>query len=129
MPTLSIRVDDETKKKIDKATVAEGKTAYAEFLRDLIKNDLVLRNEDGVKPPRDERTTTSSPVIRSEDVCNTQEYKQLVMELQLKDELIRGKEAHIVDLQTQIGFQMQQLALPPATEKRKKKRHWWQLTK
>ena len=116
MPTLSIRVDNETKTKIEKATEAEGKKAYADFLREIIIADLVLRNEDGTKTQEEKRITTSSHVLQVDDVCNTPEYKQLLVELNLKNEVIKAKEAHIIDLQAQVGFQMRQLALPSIGE-------------
>jgi Arc/MetJ-type ribon-helix-helix transcriptional regulator len=106
MPTLSLRVDDATKRQIEEAAKAAGYSSYAEFLRATIQGVL-------------QRTTD---VVQ----CST-DVERLKLEIALKNEIIAGKEAHIADLQVQVGL-LTRLALPPpaAKEEEKVKKHWWQ---
>jgi Arc/MetJ-type ribon-helix-helix transcriptional regulator len=108
MPTLSVRVDDDTKKAIEEAAKKAGYSSYADFLRTTIKG-VLQRPTDVVQVKAD--------VVQ----CST-DVERLKREIELKDELIAGKEAHIADLQVQVGL-LTRLALPPPKKERK---HWWE---
>jgi hypothetical protein len=119
MPTLSIRVDDATRKAIDAAAKAAGFETYADFLRSVIK--AALRGDDA-------RITGDDNVVQASYTV-VQENTLLRAELALKDELLRAREAHIGDLQVQLGI-LGRLALPPPTPEVKKKKKWfWQRAK
>jgi predicted transcriptional regulator len=112
MPTLSLRVDDDTKAKIEAAAKEAGYATYAGYLRGAIQT--ALHREDI-------RTTGEDNVVQTSDAV-LQENTRLKREIELKDELIAGKEAHIADLQVQVGL-LTRLALPPPKKERK---HWWE---
>jgi Arc/MetJ-type ribon-helix-helix transcriptional regulator len=109
MPTLSIRVTDEQKAAIDAAAKAAGYATYADYIRSVLQG--VLQRTTDVEQAK------TDVVQRSTDV------ERLILEINLKDEIIKGKEAHIADLQVQVGL-LTKLALPPHEEVKKK--HWWQ---
>jgi Arc/MetJ-type ribon-helix-helix transcriptional regulator len=113
MPTLSLRVDDATKRQIEEAAKAAGYSSYAEFLRATIQGVL-------------QRTTDVEQAKTDVVQCST-DVERLKLEIDLKNEIIAGKEAHIADLQVQVGL-LTRLALPPpaAKEEEKVKKHWWQ---
>jgi Arc/MetJ-type ribon-helix-helix transcriptional regulator len=113
MPTLSIRVDDATKAAVEEAAKAAGYSSYAEFLRSAIQG--VLQRTTGIEQAKTDVVQCSTDVER------------LKLEIELKNEIIAGKEAHIADLQVQVGL-LTRLALPPpaAKEAEKVKKHWWQ---
>jgi len=114
---VSFRVDAAQKKRIEQAAKADGYKKVGQYVRVVIIADLVDRDEDGRKPIVDETKTSVNETL-------TEDYKRLQHELGLKNaemvnlkELLMAKDAHIKDLQLQVGFQMQQLALPPSTLK------------
>ena len=114
MPTLSIRVDDDTKAAIIEAAKEAGHKTYADFLRAVIGN--ALRADD---------TEKTNVVHGNTEVLR--ENTQLKTEVQLKDDLLAARAAHIADLEVQLGW-FHQYALPePKAEEQKEKKKWWPL--
>jgi Arc/MetJ-type ribon-helix-helix transcriptional regulator len=123
MTTLSIRVDDETKAKIDRAAKADGHSTYADFIRSVLTTELETRGEDGAKRAVIRDSTGEGKGTTTYDkIVLENELKTLKIEIALKDELLKAKEAHIGDLATQVGW-YHRYALPPSTAE--KKQHWW----
>ena len=109
MPTLSIRVDDELKAKIDRATEADGKTAYADYLRDLIAADLEARDAAG-------KRKEVPDVNLALDIEHTPEFRQLQERMSYKEgiiEQLRVENAHLWGEISEYRKTTIQLALPP----------------
>jgi len=116
MKTISIRLDDEFFVKIE---AKRGDESKSDFYRRILCEYIEKTDEDKVN--------------KDEYGLNKDEYRRLQIELKLKDELLRGKDAHIEDLKIQLGW-FHQHALPPATTKAEesdkvKKKRWWEWRK
>lgn len=94
MSTITIRVDDELFKEIEKK---RGDKNKSDFYRKILTEYLLRTNEDFVNTVEDER-------IQVNTILNTTEYKELQTELRHKEELIKSKEERINDLQVQLGW-------------------------
>lgn len=94
MSTITIRVDDELFKEIEKK---RGDKNKSDFYRKILTEYLLRTNEDFVNTAEDKR-------IQVNTILNTTEYKELQTELRHKEELIKSKEERINDLQVQLGW-------------------------
>lgn len=94
MSTITIRVDDELFKEIEKR---RGDKNKSDFYREILTEYLMRTNEDIMNTAEGKR-------IQVNTIPNTTEYKALQTELRHKEELIKSKEERILDLQTQLGW-------------------------
>lgn len=127
---VSFRVDAEEKARIKKAADADGYKNVSRYARAVIFADLEDRDEDGCKQNADAADTDVNAKLTEDNKRLQDVNERLHEEITHLRELLKGKEAHIADLQMQVGFQTQiiQKALPPA-QPPTEKLSWWQRRK